>query len=290
MTEFLQHIVNMLILGSTYALLGIGLTLIFGIMRVVNFAHGELYAFGAYFVYFIAILLGFNFFLSLLVAIVAGGLLGALIEYVLLRPMRGADIDTTMLIMIGAMIVMQNGEQYIWGGVAKSVNTPFPQAPLVIGSVSVSWLSVFVFFAALALIAATYLVINRTKLGKAMRATFQDRDTASLMGVNIQMIYMATFALGSSLAAAAGALLGPVYVISPQMGNIASLKAFAIVILGGLGSIGGATIGGFILAFAEEIGAGSISSGYRDAMGFLIIIAVLLFKPTGLFARAERIG
>ena len=290
MTEFLQHIVNMLILGSTYALLGIGLTLIFGIMRVVNFAHGELYAFGAYFVYFIAILLGFNFFLSLLVAIVAGGLLGALIEYVLLRPMRGADIDTTMLIMIGAMIVMQNGEQYIWGGVAKSVNTPFPQAPLVIGSVSVSWLSVFVFFAALALIAATYLVINRTKLGKAMRATFQDRDTASLMGVNIQMIYMATFALGSSLAAAAGALLGPVYVISPQMGNIASLKAFAIVIFGGLGSIGGATIGGFILAFAEEIGAGYISSGYRDAMGFLIIIAVLLFKPTGLFARAERIG
>ena len=290
MTEFLQHIVNMLILGSTYALLGIGLTLIFGIMRVVNFAHGELYSFGAYFVYFAAILLGFNFFVSILIAIVAGCLLGALIEFVLLRPMRGADIDTTMLIMIGAMIVMQNGEQYIWGGVAKSVNTPFPQAPLVIGSVSVSWLSVYVFCASLALIAASYLLINKTKLGKAMRATFQDRDTASLMGVNIQMIYMATFALGSALAAAAGALLGPVYVISPQMGNLASLKAFAIVILGGLGSIGGATIGGFMLAFAEEMGAGYISSGYRDAMGFLIIIAVLLFKPTGLFARAERIG
>ena len=123
-----------------------------------------------------------------------------------------------------------------------------------------------------------------------MRATFQDRDTASLMGVNIQAIYMATFAIGSSLAAAAGALLGPVYVISPQMGNIASLKAFAIVILGGLGSIVGATIGGFILAFAEEMGAGYISSGYRDAMGFLLIIAVLLLKPTGLFARSERIG
>jgi branched-chain amino acid transport system permease protein len=110
------------------------------------------------------------------------------------------------------------------------------------------------------------------------------------MGVNIQAIYMATFAIGSSLAAAAGALLGPVYVISPQMGNIASLKAFAIVILGGLGSIGGATIGGFILAFAEEMGAGYVSSGYRDAMGFLLIIAVLLFKPTGLFARSERVG
>jgi branched-chain amino acid transport system permease protein len=110
------------------------------------------------------------------------------------------------------------------------------------------------------------------------------------MGVNIQAIYMAAFAFGSGLAAAAGALLGPVYVISPQMGNIASLKAFAIVILGGLGSISGAAVGGFVLAFAEEMGAGYVSSGYRDAMGFLIIIAVLLIKPAGLFARQERIG
>jgi branched-chain amino acid transport system permease protein len=290
MIELLQHMINTLILGSTYALLGIGLTLIFGIMRVVNFAHGELYSFGAYIVYLAATLLGVNFFVALVVALLAGGLLGALIEVVLLRPMRGADIDTTMLVMIGAMIVMQNGEQFVWGGVAKSVSTPFPELPLVIGPFSVSWLRLFVLFAALALIGLSYLLINRTKLGRAMRAAFQDRDAASLMGVNIQFIYMATFAVGSSLAAAAGALLGPVYVISPQMGNLASLKAFAIVILGGLGSIGGATIGGFLLALAEELGAGYISSGYRDAMGFLIIIAVLLFKPTGLFARAERIG
>jgi branched-chain amino acid transport system permease protein len=290
MDQFLQHIVNMLILGGTYALLGIGLTLIFGIMRVVNFAHGELYTFGAYFVYLAAALLGMNFFVSLVIAIVFGCALGAAIEFILLRPIRSADIDTTMLVMIGAMIVMQNTEQYVWGGVAKSVATPFGESALVLGPISVSWLRVFVFVAALALIAGSYLLINRTKLGKAMRATFQDRDTASLMGVNIQFIYMATFALGSALAAAAGALLGPVYVISPQMGNLASLKAFAIVILGGLGSIGGATIGGFILAFAEEIGAGYISSGYRDAMGFLIIILVLMFRPTGLFARAERIG
>lgn len=290
MDQILQHLTNMLILGGTYALLGIGLTLIFGIMKVVNFAHGELYTFGAYFVYLATAMLGVNFFLSLAIAIVAGCLMGALIEYVLLRPMRGADIDTTMLIMIGAMIVMQNTEQYVWGGVGKSVSSPFGEEPLILGPVSVSWLRVFVFLAAITLIAATYFLINRTKLGKAMRATFQDRDTAALMGINIQFIYMATFAFGSSLAAAAGALLGPVYVITPHMGDIASLKAFAIVILGGLGSIGGATIGGFILALAEEIGAGYISSGYRDAMGFLIIILVLMFKPTGLFARSERIG
>ena len=290
MDQFLQHLVNAVILGGTYALLGIGLTLIFGIMRVVNFAHGELYAFGAYTVYLVAAALGLDFFLGLAVAVIAGALLGALIEITLLRPLRTDDIDTVMLVMIGAWIVMQNTELMVWGGVAKAIVTPFPDTPLVIGPVSLSWLRVFVLLVALVLIVGSYLLIHRTKLGKAMRATFQDRDTAALMGVNIKGIYTATFAIGSGLAAAAGALLGPVFLVTPTMGDLASLKAFAIVILGGLGNITGATIGGFILALVEELGAGYVSSGYRDAMGFLIIIAVLLFKPTGLFARAERVG
>jgi branched-chain amino acid transport system permease protein len=288
--QFLQHLVNAVMLGGTYALLGIGLTLIFGIMRVVNFTHGELYACGAYTTYLVSATLGLNFFLALLVAILAGVLLGALIERVLLRPMRGADIDIVMLVMIGAWIVMQNTELFFWGGVAKAIVTPFPEAPLVIGPVSISWLRVFVLIVALLLIIGSYWLIHRTKLGKAMRATFQDRDTAALMGVHIAGIHTATFAIGSGLAAAAGALLGPVFLVTPTMGDLAALKAFAIVILGGLGNIVGATIGGFILALVEELGAGYISSGYRDAMGFLIIIVVLLFKPTGLFARAERVG
>lgn len=279
-----------MILGSTYALLGIGLTLIFGIMRVVNFTHGELYALGAYAVFFLEVSLGVNFFLALVISVIVGCAVGAAIEFVLLRPLLDADIDTTMLVMIGAWIVMQNTELLYWGGVSKAVMTPFPEEPLQIGSVFVSWLRLFVLVMALVLIGATYVLINWTKLGKAMRATFQDRDTAALMGVNIKGIYTATFAIGSGLAAAAGALLGPVFLVTPSMGDLASLKAFAIVILGGLGNITGATLGGFILAFVEEIGAGYISSGYRDAMGFLIIIIVLLFKPTGLFARAERIG
>jgi branched-chain amino acid transport system permease protein len=288
--QFSQHLVNTLILGGTYALLGIGLTLIFGIMRVVNFTHGELYAFGAYAVFALTMVLGVNFFVALLIAVLGGIVVGALIELVLLRPMRGADIDTTMLVMIGAWIVMQNTEMLTWGGVAKAVVTPFPETPLVLGLVSVSWLRLFVLAVALVLIVGTYLLINRTKLGKAMRATFQDADTAALMGVNINRIYTATFAIGSGLAAAAGALLGPVFLAVPTMGDLAALKSFAIVILGGLGSITGATIGGFILAFAEELGAGYVSSGYRDAMGFLIISLVLMFRPTGLFARAERVG
>lgn len=290
MDELLQHLVNALILGSTYALLGIGLTLIFGIMRVVNFTHGELYALGAYAVFFLEVSLGVNFFLALVLAVIIGCAVGAAIEFVLLRPLLDADIDTTMLVMIGAWIVMQNTELFYWGGVSKAIMTPFPDEPLQVGPIFVSWLRLFVLVMALILIGATYALINRTKLGKAMRATFQDRDTAALMGVNIKGIYTATFAIGSGLAAAAGALLGPVFLVTPSMGDLASLKAFAIVILGGLGNITGATLGGFILAFVEEIGAGYISSGYRDAMGFLIIIIVLLFKPTGLFARAERIG
>jgi branched-chain amino acid transport system permease protein len=288
--QLLQHVVNAIVLGGTYALLGIGLTLIFGIMRVVNFTHGELYAFGAYAVYWLVVTGGVSFFVALPVAVLAGIVLGALVEFVLLRPMRGADIDTTMLVMIGAWIVMQNGEMLVWGGVAKSIPTPFGETPLVLGPISVAWLRLFALGSALVLIAGTFALINHTKLGTAMRATFQDSDTAALMGVNIRAIHTATFAIGSGLAAAAGALLGPVFLVQPTMGDLASLKAFAIVILGGLGSVAGATIGGFVLALVEEMGAGYISSGYRDAMGFLIIIVVLLIKPTGLFARAVRIG
>jgi branched-chain amino acid transport system permease protein len=288
--QFLQHLLNATMLGGTYALLGIGLTLIFGIMRVVNFTHGELYTFGAYMVFFFAMTLSANFFLALVFAMVVGIALGAAIEFILLRRLRGASIDTTMLVMIGAWIAMQNSEQLVWTGVAKSVNHPFPLDPLVIGPVSVSWIRVFVFCVAILLIVGTHLLIHRTRLGKAMRSTFQDRETAALMGVNINAIHTATFALGSGLAAAAGALLGPVFVLAPGMGDMAALKSFAIVILGGLGNFTGAALGGFMLALVEELGAGYISSGYRDGMGFLIIIVVLIFKPTGLFARAERIG
>ncbi len=290
MDELFQHFLNATILGGTYALLGIGLTLIFGIMRVVNFTHGELYAFGAYCMYALVMLFGVNFFAALALAMLLGAIMGGAIELLLLNRLRGADIDTTMLVMIGAWIVMQNSEQLVWSGVALSIKSPFPAEPLVLGPLSVSWNRVYVFVIALVLIAVTYYVVNRTRLGKAMRATFQDRDTAALMGVRIERIHTATFALGSSLAAAAGALLGPVFVVAPTMGDLAASKAFAIVILGGLGNITGATLGGFILAFVEEIGAGYISSGYRDAMGFLLIILILLVRPTGLFARKERIG
>lgn len=290
MDQFLQHVLNAVVLGGTYALLGIGLTLIFGVMKVANFTHGELYTFGAYMAYLLIGPLDLNFFLGLLLAVLLGVLLGAAIEYVLLRPLQGAHMDTVMLVMIGAWIALQNLELLTWGGVAKSVPQPFPTEPVVIGSVSVAPLRIFVLLAAVVLLAVFYLILNRTKFGIAIRATFQDPDVSSLMGVRINQMFTLTFAIGSGLAAAAGALLAPVFVVIPIMGDLVTLKAFAVVILGGLGNIVGATIGGFILALAEEFGAGYIDSGYRDAIGFILIILVLLLKPQGLFAPRERTG
>jgi branched-chain amino acid transport system permease protein len=290
MDALLQHLVNGLVLGGTYALLGIGLTLIFGLMNVVNFAHGEFYTLGAYATFAAVALSGLPFVPALAVAMAAGVALGALTERVLLRPLRGQSIDTVMLVMIGLWIAMQNAELLVWGGVAKSIPHPFPTAPLTLGPLSIAPLRVFVLAAALALILGAHLVVHRTRLGRAMRATFQDPDTAALMGVRIGRIHTATFALGSGLAAAAGALLGPIFLAYPAMGDLAALKAFSVVILGGLGNVAGATLGGVLLGIAEELGAGYVSSGYRDAVGFVIIILVLLLRPSGLLARAERVG
>nr|WP_314625844.1 branched-chain amino acid ABC transporter permease [uncultured Noviherbaspirillum sp.] len=290
MDQFLQHLVNGLVLGATYALLGIGLTLIFGIMRVVNFAHGELYALGAYMAFAVVTILKLNFFYALIIAGAVGFSFGAVVEYVLLRRRNLASIDEVMLIMIGAMIIMQNTELLIWGGVAKVVPSPFSQDPLVFGEVSVSPIRLFVLVTAVLLLLVFYFMIERSRLGMAMRATFQDRDAARIVGVNVSRIYTLTFALGSGMAAIAGALLSPIFVVSPTMGDLSSLKAFAIVILGGLGNLGGAAIGGFALALIEEFGAGYVSTAYRDALGFLVILFVMVFRPSGLFSAKERVG
>ncbi|MEF7616628.1 branched-chain amino acid ABC transporter permease [Aquincola sp. MAHUQ-54] len=290
MDQFLQHLLNGLVLGATYALLGIGLTLIFGIMKVVNMAHGELYTLGAYVAYGFVSLLGLNYFGSVLMAAVVGIAAGALIEWLLLRRRNLAAIDEVMLIMIGVMIVLQNAELLAWGGVAKAVPSPFSQEPVVFGAVSVSPIRLFVLCTALVLLVAFYLLIERSRLGLSMRATFQDKDAAKIVGVNVSRIYTLTFALGSGLAAVAGALLAPVFVVNPTMGDLASLKAFAIVILGGLGNLAGAALGGFALALIEEFGAGYISTAYRDAIGFLVILLVMMLRPQGLFTMKERVG
>ena len=290
MDQLLQHLLNGLLLGATYSLLGVGLTLVFGLMNVVNFAHGEFYTLGAYATFAALVVGSVNFFVAIPLAILIGALAGALTDRILLRPLRDQNIDTVMLVMIGVWITMQNLELLGWGGVAKNVPTPLPSKPLVLGNVSVAPLRVFVFVVAALLILGAHLLLAKTRLGRAMRATFQDRETAALMGVSIERMHMITFAFGAGLAAAAGALLGPVFLLYPSMGDLASQKAFSVVILGGLGNFAGAALGCLVLGIAEELGAGYVSSGYRDAVGFVMIVAVLLLRPAGLFTRAERVG
>jgi branched-chain amino acid transport system permease protein len=287
--ELVQHVVNGLIIGGGYALMGIGLTLIFGIMRVVNFAHGEFYMLGAFLLFSLFGSLGINFFVASAAAIIAVGLSGAVVERLILRPLRDQPIEIPMLAMVALSVILQNIAIIVWDPSPKTIRHPFSPIPIVLGPIHVVAIRIFAGVAAIALIVASHLFIQKTRLGKAMRATFQDGEMARLVGVDIDRVYMATFSFGAALAGAAGVLLGSVFWVYPAMGDHAALKSFAVVIMGGLGDFLGAIVGGLLLGVAESLGAAYISSGYKDAIGFVMIIVLLLFRPAGLFGRRDRL-
>jgi branched-chain amino acid transport system permease protein len=269
--------------------MGIGLTLIFGIMRVVNFAHGEFYMLGAFLLFSLFGSLGINFFVASAAAIVAVGLSGAVVERVILRPLRDQPIEIPMLAMVALSVILQNAAILVWDPSPKTIRHPFSPVPIVLGPIYVVAIRIFAGAAAVALIVASHLFIQKTRLGKAMRATFQDGEMARLVGVDVDRVYMATFSFGAALAGAAGVLLGSVFWVYPAMGEYAALKSFAVVIMGGLGDFLGAIVGGLLLGVAESLGAAYISSGYKDAIGFVMIIVLLLFRPAGLFGRRDRL-
>lgn len=283
MAELLQHILNGLIIGGGYALIGIGLTLILGIMNVVNFAHGELYMLGAYFVYSLSTLLGINFFLSVMTAAAGVAVIGLIIEKTILYPLRNRSPDMSLLALIGVSIFLQNIARFIWGPAPQAIVQPFALVASTIGPLRITPLRLFAAFVALIVIVGTHFLVQKTRLGKAMRATFQDREIAALYGVRIDWIFSFTFALGAFLASVSGALLGSIFVVTPTMGDFAIVKSFAVVILGGMGSFPGAILGGLILGVAENLGAAYISSGYKDVIAFALIILILILKPSGLF-------
>jgi len=281
--QFVTHMFNGAIIGSAYGLMGVGLTLIFGLMNVVNFAHGELYMLGAFFVYSLVAILQVNYFLSILFGM--GGVLvfGVIIERLTIKPIRNAPILMTALVTIGLSIFLKNTALVIWGGVPKKIPNPFPSASLKLGYIYVTQPRIFALLLTIGIIILLHYLIKKTKLGKAMRATFENKDAAALMGIRVDHIYLYTFAIGSVVAAMAGILLGTIYLVYPTMGELAVLKAFIIVIMGGMGNFVGAFFSGIILGISESLGAGFISTGYKDAVGFVIVILVLLFRPQGLF-------
>lgn len=282
---FVQYVINGLTIGGAYALIGIGLTMVFGIMRVVNFAHGEMYMLGAYFLFTFFTKTGVNFYLSMLLAIAAVMGMGWVYEKSILKPLRRRSIETVMLSMIGFSLFIQNIAMLIWTPVPESITSPFPLTAYTLGGLYFLPQRIMVICVAILLVILTHLLLKKTKVGKAMRATFQDLEAASLMGIKIDRIYSFTFVVGVGLAAAAGTLLGPIFTVHPYIGNLANLKAFVIVIIGGLGSFTGAVTAGFLLGVFESLGAGYISSGYQDAVGFILLIIILIYRPKGLFGK-----
>lgn len=283
-----QLIVNGLVIGSGYALIAVGHTMIFGLMKIVNFAHGELYMIGAFFTFtFVSILLGVNYFLALAIAMVLVVILAMIVERTMISKLVDKDIMTTTLITIGLSIFFQNIVQTVWGANPRCIPHPFKTDPVVIGDVFITRPRIFIILMAVVVIFSVHLFIQKTKTGKAFRATFQNRNAALLSGIDIRSIYMISYSLGSFLAALAGSLLGMIYIIEPTMGVLAVGKAFTIVIVAGKRSYLGAIAVGYGLGLVEQFGAGYISSEYKDVFAFIILIIVLIFKPEGIFGKAK---
>ena len=282
MLEFLQNILNGLIIGGTYAMMGIGLTLIFGVMNVVNFSHGDFYMLGAFFLYTTFGLLHFGYIPSITLSLLAMGIFAILVERVLLRRMRDKPLDNGMILTIGLSILLQNVALLVWGGTPKNISLGLSVKSISVGPLVVTPVRLIIAVIAIVIILLFGLFLQKTKLGTAIRATFQDRDMAAAVGININHIYALTFVVGSLMAALAGMLLAPIYVVLPTMGNLVNAKAFAVAIAGGLGNFPGAVIAGLLLGVAESLGAAYISSGYKDAIGFILIVIVLVAKPKWL--------
>ncbi|HEY5127220.1 MAG TPA: branched-chain amino acid ABC transporter permease [Bradyrhizobium sp.] len=290
MDLFLQLLANGLVSGTFYALSALGLTLVFGLMRVVNFAHGELYVVGGLLGWALTEIAGVNFFVTLAIVVVAMGIAGYLIDRVLMTRVRGQGEEPTILLTIGLSIFLSNTALLIVGTVPQTVVSPFQNKPLFLGPVVITQSRLALVAICAALIVSAYLLIQKTTLGRAMRATFQDPMAAQLAGIRTSHIYGFTLALGSALAGAAGMLLGSIYVVQATIGGVVSLKAFVVVILGGMGSFAGAIVGGLILGVSEALWGGYIATGYVDAIGFALVIVMLLVRPYGLFnKRSERV-
>ncbi len=280
---FFQQLINGIILGSTYALIALGYTMVYGIIELINFAHGEIYMFGAFAGMILVTVYQVPFFLAFFLAMALAGLLGITVEYLAYRPLRRSTRLAALISAIGASIFLQNLALLIMGARAYSFPSPFVSRVYKTSLVTVSRVEIIILIVSFMLMLGLTFLIQKTKIGIAMRATAQDKDTASLMGININKVITVTFAVGSALGAAAGVMVGIYFrSVTPMMGLMPGLKGFVAAVLGGIGSIPGAMLGGLLLGIAEVMGAAYISSQYRDALAFAILIIVLLFKPSGL--------
>ena len=281
----LEQIINGVTQGGIYALIALGFTIIFGTLRLVTFAHGEVFMAGAFVGYTVMKYLQSPLWMAILAAILCSGLLGILIERVGFHFLRRAPHQSSLLITIGFSIVLINLAQFIWGPETQSISS-LKYGDFQVLGIYISYTQVIVLAVTFLLLALIRVLIYKTKMGRTIRATAQDFEAAYAMGVNIDVVFMLTFALGSLLGGIAGMLVGFYYnAFYPTMGTLPGLKAFSACILGGLTSLGGAVVAGFILGIVENLSVAYISSSYRDVFSFGILILVLILRPKGLFGR-----
>jgi branched-chain amino acid transport system permease protein len=281
---FLQILFWGLYAGCIYILLATGLNLIFGVMKIVNFAHGEFLMIGAYITATVFLLTGINPYVILLLSMLVLIGIGAVVERLCFRPILGTGKLNEIFLSIGLIYIFQNGAAMIWGDAWQSVKSPYDGITIPVGSLNVPIDYIIIIGFTAAILIALFLFLKKTRIGMEMRATSQNRKGAKLVGINVERIDVISFGIGCALAAAAGTLwVVSGQVFNPYMGSIPAVKAFAIIILGGLGSIPGAIIGGLLMGIAENSAAFYLGGVWKDAVSFIILIVVLVVRPTGLF-------
>ena len=287
MTLFLQSALSGILVGGVYALIGIGLTMIFGVMRVINFAHGDLLMLGMYLTWLIFTNLGLDPYVSLVISAPLLFLWGAFLQKVFINRVLGALPQNQILLTIGLGLIMSNAVMLIFTSDYQILTTSYSSSSFDLFGLSVSQPLLYSFLVTVGITAALFWFLSRTDTGQAIRATAQDRDAAQLMGINVKRMSVLAMGLGTALAGTAGALLAPTYYIFPQVGGPFTLKAFVVVVLGGMGSIVGATLGGILIGVTESLSAVYIASGLKELVVYVLFLLILLFKPAGLLGKSR---
>jgi branched-chain amino acid transport system permease protein len=270
-------------IGCVYILLATGLNLIFGVMKLVNFAHGQLLMIGAFITFTFSVYSGLNVYVAILLAMITVALLGIVVERLTFRKVLGTEKLNEIFISLGLIYIFENGALLVWGDKSRQITSPLNGLSLSLGSMSISYDRLSAMIITVVVLVGLFLLVQKTKIGLAMRATSQRSTTAKLMGINVNRIYMYTFALGAALACVAGALYGIILPFSNLSGELPTIKAFAIIILGGLGSIPGAIIGALLYGIAEQLATLFLGGIWADAVAFALLIVVLIVRPTGIF-------
>lgn len=280
----LDQLINGIVLGSIYSLMAIGYTMVWNILRFINFAHGEVYMGGA-FVAFLLSSLGVPIWIAYCGGMVAGALLGYLMEKLVYKQIRSAPKLNLLIAAIGISIFLQNLAQLIWGATPERLHSPFLTENILLGSTKINTHYMFILVVTVLLMLALDFFLNRTLMGKAVQAASQNIQATELMGINANKVISMTFAIGSAVGAVAGIMIGPLFLVYPTMGAFAGLKGFTASVLGGMGSIPGAMVAGLLLGILESFATGFISSGYRDAVAMVILLIILLVRPQGIFGK-----